>query len=300
MVQTMSQNSGNYAEDERKIRQLEGNLDVLDKKVKDYERIETGLKGEFDRNVKNVAKFTAVQNELLKRSLKNFWLKLIKKYDKLYEENNKNLDKAQDELDKIKYRLSDTRGRLRDVKSDYDNFKKQYDAQRDYMKRQYTEFNAYEKQIVDERAKLSAMIKEIDEASVAVDEVKGIAVLALDKYKKAEGWGYADIMIGGMMSDIVKYNQINSAESYIYTLNASIARMNKELNDVNNVYGVYCQQFGGSLQFADICFDNIFADAAVLRRIQLNIQSLTNFISQLDMVKENLAANKRQVLQKLQ
>lgn len=298
-MQAVAESNRNYAEDELKIRRLEGNLEVLEKKVKDYERIETGLNGDFDKAVKSVAKYTAVQDALLKKSLKNTWYKISNKHDKLYSENSRSLELAQDELDRVKYRIRDTKGRLKDVKNAYEQVKKEYDDQRDYMRQVYSEYNDYEKRILDERAKLHGIIKEIDEAYVAVDEVQKIARLACDKYKSAENWSLVDIMFDGIIGDVVKYNQINSAESYVYTLNASIARMNKELRDVNNIYGVYCQEFGGGLQFADFCFDNVFTDAMVLRRIQLNIQSLNSFMSQLNLTKENLEANKRQVMLKL-
>lgn len=292
--------SEDYNADMIRMRNLAAEAEVYKNKLEDFERINTGLNKDFDAAVKEVAKYTAIQDTLLKKSIGNAFSKMFKSYDKKYEANERALKNAQSNLDTIKYRISDTRGRISEVKTYYDRAEKERSQFREYLSDRYSAANDYEKEIEGEKLKLQSIIKEIDEAIVAVEQVQNMAKYACDKFKSAKSWGVADMFMDGILADLVKYNQINSAESCVYSLNAAVARMNKELRDVNNIYGVYCQEFGTGLQFADIAFDNIFTDVAVLRRIEANITGLQNFVSQLSIVKENLQANKRQTEKELE
>lgn len=279
----------NFNEDFNRINQMEADIEVLDKKVEDYTRIEEGIKNDFDLNVKKLADVELTLDELRNSKWKKFKTKITGKYDSLYEKNAKIRDDTQHEIDSLKYRLLDTRGRLKDVKKALEDTKKEYKQLREYMKREYSEFNAYEQKLEKEKQRLRSVLKEINEAIVAVEEVLSIAEAALDKFKSAKMWGFADLVFDdSMFCELFKYNDINNAESLVYSLNAAIARMNKELRDVNNIYDVYCQDFGFGIKFMDFVCDNFFIDWYALQRIEENVASIQSFIVQLSSVKENL------------
>lgn len=297
-MQTAS--NSEYKDDFNKICQLEADVEVLEKKVADYTRIEEGIQNTFNELVKKLAEVEVLLDELRNSKIKKFKAKITRKYDDLYEKNANLRDSIQKDLDSTKYRLQDTRGKLKDTKKALADTKAAYKKQREYMKRQYSEFNDYEKKLENEKQQVRSVLKEIDEAIVVVEEVIEIAKLAYDKFKSARAWGFADMVFDdGLFCEIFKYNNINDAEGMVYALNAAIARMNKELKDVNNVYGVYCQEFGSGLRFMDFVFDSVFVDWMALHRIEENMNRLNSLILQLGSIKDSLYNNRRQAEKQL-
>lgn len=289
-----------YAADYDKICQLEADIEVLEKKVADYTRIEAGVQNDFDAGVKKLAEIEIALDELSRFTWKRTKAKLTRKYDEVYDRNMTAKDAAQRELDNAKYRLRDVRGKLKDTKTRLNETKSAYQKQREYMKKTYSEFNEYEKKIQNENLRLRSIIKEIDEALEVVGEVISIAGLAYDKFKSARNWGFADMVFDdGIFCEIFKYNNINDAEGMVCALNAAVARMNKEIRDVNNVYGVYCQEFGTDLKFMDYVFDNIVVDWIALHRIEENMDRLNTFKIKLQDVETSLKNNRKQVEKQL-
>lgn len=296
----MQLENSTYSADYDKICQLEADVEVLEKKAADYTRIETGVQSDFDTGVKKLAEIEVTLDELSRFTWKKIKAKLTRKYDEIYDRNMRARDAAQRELDNTKYRLQDVKGKLRDTKARLKDTKSRYNSQREYMKRTYSEFNEYEKKIQDENLRLRSIIKEIDEAIEVVGEVINIAGLAYDKFKSARNWGFADMVFDdGLFCEIFKYNNINDAEGMVGALNAAVARMNKELRDVNNIYGVYCQEFGSDLKFMDFVFDNIVVDWMALHRIEENMDRLNSFIIKLQDVDASLKNNRKQVEKQL-
>jgi hypothetical protein len=289
-----------YEEDYNEICRLEAAVGVLEKKKNDYRRIAQGAENDFNEACKKLAEYQLIQDELNHFTWRKIKAKLTFKFNKEYETNNNSLETTKRNLENIKYRMQDAKGKANEVFKDYEKAKKDYNEQRAYMRRVYTEFNGYEQNINAQKVKLQAVIKEIDEAIAAVDEVIEIAKCALDKFKSAKTLGVVDMIFNdSFLVDIAKYNKINNAESMVYTLNAAVARMNKELHDVNSMYTVYCQEFSSGMKFVDVMFDNFFVDAAVLSKINNNISSLNQFLSNVRNVRENLLLNRKEVMREM-
>lgn len=289
-----------YEEDYNEICRLEAEVGVLEKKKNDYRRIAQGAENEFNEACKKLAEYQLIQDELNHFTWRKIKAKLTFRYNREYEENNNSLETAKRTLGNAKYRMQDARGKANDILKDFEKAKKDYNEQRAYMRRVYTEFNGYEQNINAQKVKLQAIIKEIDEAIAAVDEVIEIAKCAIDKFKSAKALGVVDMLFeDSFLVDVVKYNKINNAESMVYTLNAAVARMNKELRDVNSMYTVYCQEFSTGMKFVDVIFDNFFVDAAVLSKINNNISSLNQFLSNVRNIRENLLLNRKEVMKDL-
>ncbi|MGN0164699.1 MAG: hypothetical protein ACI39R_00810 [Lachnospiraceae bacterium] len=285
-----------YNDDYDRICQLEADIEVLERKQADYTRIERSVQNDFDRMVKKLAELEVEAQELDGFSWKKIKSKVSGKYEVLDINNRRAREAGQREMNSIRFKLSDVRGKLKDIKEELKRNKTEYNRLREYMKRTYTEFNEYEKHIQAENQKLRSIIKEIDEAITVVNEVEGIAGLARDKFKSARSWGVADMVFDdGFFCDVVKYNKVNDAEQMVYVMNAAIERMNKELRDVNNIYSVYCTEFGSGLVFMDMIFDNVFVDWTVLNHIEENINKLDSFILKLQQTEDSLKNNRRQV-----
>lgn len=292
----MLQTNNAYNQDYDKICQMEADIEVLQGKVTDYTRIEKGVNNDFDVAVRKMTELELEADSLIKLTWKKIWLKITRKYDDVYTRNMRAREAQQRELDNIKFRLSDVRGKLNDTKARLDRTGIEFKKLREYMKKTYTQFNEYEKKIEAENLRLRSIIKEIDEAVAVVNEVEAMVKLAHEKFSAARNWGIADMVFDdSLFFDIMKYNRINDAEGMVHAINAAVQRMNKELKDVNNVYGVYCQEFGSDLKFMDFVFDNIFLDWTVLGRIEENMSRLDSFIIKLEDVKQDLINNRKQV-----
>lgn len=292
----MLQTNNAYNQDYDKICQLEADVEVLQGKVTDYTRIEKGVNDDFDVAVRKMTELELEADSLINLTWKKIWLKITRKYDDVYTRNMRAREAQQRELDNIKFRLSDVRGKLNDTKARLDRTRIEFKKLREYMKKTYTQFNEYEKKIEAENLRLRSIIKEIDEAVAVVNEVEEMVKLAHKKFSAARNWGIADMVFDdSIFFDIMKYNRINDAEGMVHAINAAVQRMNKELKDVNNVYGVYCQEFGSDLKFMDFIFDNIFLDWTVLGRIEENMSRLDSFIIKLEDIKQDLINNRKQV-----
>lgn len=292
--------SGNYQQDYDRLLKLDADIEVWQKKVTDYTRIKTGLQNDFDVTVKKLAQLEIELDELSRTTWTKIKTKFTGKYETAYHSATLSRESTQRQLDDIKYKLQDTKGRLKDATENLEKAKAEKNALREYMKRNYTQFAEYERKQEAEKQRLRTIIKEIEEAEIVVREVINIANLSIDKFKSAKNWGMADIFFDdGIFTEVMKYNKINSAQSMVHTLNATIARMNKELRDVNDIYGVYCQEFGSDIKFMDFFFDNIFVDWSVLNKIENNINSLNSLVIKLTDVLNILRNNKSQVQKEL-
>ena len=118
----------------------------------------------------------------------------------------------------------------------------------------------------ERQAYLSAQSRELTEAIQA-----GYAALsdisAIQRtLSSAEGWGTWDVFGGGLISDIAKYSHLDDAQRQINGLQRSLSRFRTELSDVDIRADIQVE-VDGFLRFADVFFDNIFTDWAVLDRI---------------------------------
>ena len=119
----------------------------------------------------------------------------------------------------------------------------------------------------ERQAYLSAQSRELTEAIQA-----GYAALsdisAIQRtLSSAEGWGTWDVFGGGLISDMAKYSHLDDAQRQINGLQRSLSRFRTELSDVDIRADIQVE-VDGFLRFADVFFDNIFTDWAVLDRIR--------------------------------
>lgn len=115
--------------------------------------------------------------------------------------------------------------------------------------------------------------KEILEAISAAQEAKKTADKVLSELNTAEGWGTFDLLGGGVLSDIAKHNSIDKAQRLVEQLQIQLRRFKTELSDVA-VYADMQVSIDGFLRFADYFFDGLFADWAVLDKIEKSKQQV--------------------------
>lgn len=141
----------------------------------------------------------------------------------------------------------------------------------------------YEEQI----ANLENQKKEIREAISAGSKSKSIAEQVLSELDDAEGWGTWDLLGGGMLSDLAKHSSLDDAQEEIEHLQVQLRRFKTELADVT-IRADMQVNIDGFLRFADYFFDGLFADWAVLDRIEESQAEVKKTIQQIQAVLDKL------------
>lgn len=107
-------------------------------------------------------------------------------------------------------------------------------------------------------------LEEAIEAGTAALRTANEVVLSL---KHAESLGLFDVLGGGFLADMAKHETLDDAQKNVEQLQVDLQRFNKELSDVKLRARM---QVGMDrlLKFADVFFDGLLVDAAVLDNIQ--------------------------------
>ena len=143
----------------------------------------------------------------------------------------------------------------------------------------------YEEQI----SNLENQKKEIREAISAGTKAKNIAEQVLSELDDAEGWGTWDLLGGGLISDLAKHSSLDDAQEEIEHLQVQLRRFKTELADVT-IRAEMQVNIDGFLRFADYFFDGLFADWAVLDKIEESQSEVKNVIKQIQAVLDKLAS----------
>ena len=143
----------------------------------------------------------------------------------------------------------------------------------------------YEEQI----SNLENQKKEIREAISAGTKAKNIAEQVLSELDDAEGWGTWDLLGGGLLSDLAKHSSLDDAQEEIEHLQVQLRRFKTELADVT-IRAEMQVNIDGFLRFADYFFDGLFADWAVLDKIEESQSEVKNVIKQIQAVLDKLAS----------
>ena len=116
-------------------------------------------------------------------------------------------------------------------------------------------------------AYLDSQTRELQEAMAAGQDALGTTDQILESLNSAEGWGTWDLVGGGLLTDLMKHGHLDDAQAAVSHLQSQLRRFKTELADVT-IRADFQVNIDGFLRMADYFFDGIFADWAVLDRIQ--------------------------------
>ena len=128
---------------------------------------------------------------------------------------------------------------------------------------------------------LEAQEKELKEAVSAGRKALSTTDQILSSLDSAEGWGTWDLVGGGIMTDLIKHDHLDTAQNLVEELQSQLRVFKTELADVT-LDGDLQVSIDGFLRFADYFFDGIFSDWMVLDRIhqsQSQVEDTKNQIS---------------------
>lgn len=101
--------------------------------------------------------------------------------------------------------------------------------------------------------------KEVQEALSAGKNAKRLLGQVQDDLDSARGWGTWDMLGGGLIATMAKYDRLDSAQSSIQAAQRALSDFRTELADVSQLQ-VPNIQIGEFATFADYFFDGIFSD----------------------------------------
>lgn len=283
---------------EAMIKELRNQRDSLAAQVRELESIKLEEQADVDR--------------LEGRSLAAFFYNVIGKMDE-------QLDKERQEAYAARVKYDAAARELEGVEADLRRYESELSALRGCEHR-YDEVlkekadaikaaggsNGEEILKLEERnAFLESQKKELQEAISAGNAALSTTQQVLSSLDSAEGWGTWDLFGGGLVADLAKHSHLDEAQGAIEQLQSQLRRFKTELADVTIQTDMQVN-VDGFLRFADYFFDGLFADWAVLDKInqsQSQVQNtksqIASVLSRLDSMMRTLEQEQVQIKSKL-
>ena len=283
---------------EAMIKELRNQRDSLTAQVRELESIKLEEQADVDR--------------LEVRSLAAFFYNVIGKMDE-------QLDKESQEAYAARVKYDAAARELEGVEADLRRYESELSALRGCEHR-YDEVlkekadaikaaggsNGEEILKLEERnAFLESQKKELQEAISAGNAALSTTQQVLSSLDSAEGWGTWDLFGGGLVANLAKHSHLDEAQGAIEQLQSQLRRFKTELADVT-IQADMQVNVDGFLRFADYFFDGLFADWAVLDKInqsQSQVQNtksqIASVLSRLDSMMRTLEQEQVQIKSKL-
>ena len=178
-----------------------------------------------------------------------------------YEAAKNELQAVSDDIDYCQRRLS----QLQDCEQQYE---KVLEEKTEQIKKSGVPEAGRIMNLENEIAFLETQQKEIQEAVTAGNRALDIARKILEDLDSAKNWSTFDLMGGGLIADMAKYDRLNKVQDKIQDLQAALRGFRTELADVTErISGDLHVEIGDFLHFADYFFDGLFTDWMVYDKI---------------------------------
>jgi len=233
-------------------------------------------------------------DKLENRSLSNFFYNVIGKMDEL-------LDKEREEAYAAAVKYDVALRELEDVQADLEACTREYAAlygvEREYLKAMEEKAAALKaaggaagEEILKQEQHIAAWQnrkKEIFEAIAAGSQALNAAKGALSSVKKAGSFATWDMLGGGLLADMAKYDALDRAQGEIEHLQRMLRRFHTELTDVR-INANIAVNIDGFTRTADYIFDGLFMDWAVSSRIDGSKRQVEQVIQRIESALEQL------------
>ena len=143
-------------------------------------------------------------------------------------------------------------------------------------------------------ADLEGQLREIREAADAGEAALNAADQVLKTLDSAEGWSTWDVVGGGLLADLAKYEDLDNAQEQVEQLQEKLRQFKTELADVT-IEAELQVSVDGFLRFADVFFDGLFADLAVMEHINDSQKKIRNTQKEIQAVLDRLTAMRKEI-----
>ena len=125
------------------------------------------------------------------------------------------------------------------------------------------------------------------EALSKIDEILSLTNEAKSKFKSTRNWGIFDILGGGLIADLFKHSNLNSAKSIMERISCNLEQLRSILGTII-IPEDYRMNMNGFITFADFVFDDIFFSTWMTFKIISSIQQVEELENKLLTLKTHL------------
>lgn len=235
-------------------------------------------------------------DQLTGRTLKGFLARLQKNtyQDRLTREQVEaaaaaaKLENAQNRLTELETRMQEMNREIRALRMADQEYERVLAERRQQIGTQPGQKAEKLAALEQETDEIRAKKREVDEAVTAGKRVKTLAGQIDRELLEAEGWGKWDVMGGGTLSDMAKYEHLDRAGRMVDSLQKLIGDFRTELADVTLFADVQVE-IDGFTRFADMIWDGIFLDLSVLDRIRESRERIGILMRDVDRLLQELS-----------
>ena len=218
-----------------------------------------------------------------------------------YEAAKNELQAVSDDIDYCQRRLS----QLQDCEQQYE---KVLEEKTEQIKKSGVPEAGRIMNLENEIAFLETQQKEIQEAVTAGNRALDITRKILEDLDSAKNWSTFDLMGGGLIADMAKYDRLNKVQDKIQDLQAALRGFRTELADVTErISGDLHVEIGDFLHFADYFFDGLFTDWMVYDKINdsrgrtlRTRDQIQKILGQLNLIDNELCSKKENLKEELE
>ena len=218
-----------------------------------------------------------------------------------YEAAKNELQAVSDDIDYCQRRLS----QLQDCEQQYE---KVLEEKTEQIKKSGVPEAGRIMNLENEIAFLETQQKEIQEAVTAGNRALDITRKILEDLDSAKNWSTFDLMGGGLIADMAKYDRLNKVQDKIQDLQAALRGFRTELADVTErISGDLHVEIGDFLHFADYFFDGLFTDWMVYDKINdsrgrtlRTRDQIQKILGQLNVMDNELCSKKEKLKEELE
>ena len=266
---------------EAKLRELHAQQETLETRTEELERTKLDEQADVDR--------------LEGRSLAAFFYNVVGKLDQKLDKERQEAYAAQMKYDTAAWELAAVQADIARCEEQTDRLKGCEERYRAALKEKAAAIRRSgsdtARRLLEAESKafaLESRMKEVMEAVDAGNTALHTAERALETLESAESLSTWDVLGGGLLVDLAKYDDLDKAQAQVEQLQEDLRRFKIELTDVT-VEAELQVSIDGFLQFADFFFDGLFADLAVMDHIHESQEKVRRTWSEIQDVLSRLA-----------
>lgn len=278
--------------------QLEATIDVLQRKAVDQQEQLERKRAELENlHQKMIAEKEDV-DKLESESFKSSLFKLLRIHDGQLTKEQEEYLKVKLEFERKAFEVEEAERQFKHLESKISETRAAHKAHKSALDERVSQIltlptdapdrSVYEKFVSKERAFKSQCV-EIHEAIDACIRAQEATNRAKELLKSAESWAFWDTWGGGgFITDMVKYEKIESVQVEFKRLTTELAHLKRELADVGESPSLEFTNIDSGTKALDVWFDNIFTDMRVKDQIIKQIESVNTLDNQLGKVRDTL------------
>ena len=208
-------------------------------------------------------------------------------------------DTAAYELTAVSEELEQCQAQLRRLKSCEQRYEEMLKEKSREMKRAAGLPGKEILKLEEQETYLESQKREVQEAIRAGREALDTSDAILVSLGSAENWGTWDLIGGGLMTDMIKHSKLDEAQNQVTTLQETLRRFKTELADIE-IQADLQVGVDGFMRFADVFFDGLFVDWAVMNKISNSKSQVQDTKAQIERVLNHLYSLDRKIQAELE